>query len=535
MNIESPNIARTGDLKQKSQTQTKNDSDLKFSDELKELKTADKPEVQTQAQTVETQTAKSQNVELQKTEIENTSENIKPEETFNESASESNLTANIQNKFIDKTEPKYQEIIQNEIEPNNIIQPVFEEQKEDTSDKDLVPKPVEELRNELINEFANLTELKKEMAVEQPTIETPIEKAFEQPTIETPMEKAFEQPVQENPIEKIIEQPTIETPVEKITEEHQIEPHEEKIIGNALQNLTSVLHEINRPEDNKQEETIVEQNPFAEKLNQRDDKKASLLKNIKEIDDKKDEGEKLINNDFSIDNKDKLPQMTPNMSFGGDGQPFSSFMNNSEQENGEKKLSSSAKDLAEEAAILSTMAENVAIANKIQSEMTAETPKVKIVTKNDGVKKIDTKTNIVQETIVKYDTVIMNEADVEVFTELVQNGEVNLNNLAPEAAQKAVHVSKTLSDMLAKAMEDNKPVRIEFDNGISVIIKISKDGKISADFLPSTQAAEAYLKENLPILKQKFDDQNIDYDELNHRERRNQDREQNRKKGREDE
>ena len=129
----------------------------------------------------------------------------------------------------------------------------------------------------------------------------------------------------------------------------------------------------------------------------------------------------------------------------------------------------------------------------------------------------------------------MNEADVEVFTELVQNGEVNLNNLAPEAAQKAVHVSKTLSDMLAKAMEDNKPVRIEFDNGISVIIKISKDGKISADFLPSTQAAEAYLKENLPILKQKFDDQNIDYDELNHRERRNQDREQNRKKGREDE
>ena len=103
----------------------------------------------------------------------------------------------------------------------------------------------------------------------------------------------------------------------------------------------------------------------------------------------------MINNDFSIDNKDKLPQMTPNMSFGGDGQPFSSFMNNSEQENGEKKLSSSAKDLAEEAAILSTMAENVAIANKIQSEMTAETPKVKIVTKNDGVKKIDTKTNIV--------------------------------------------------------------------------------------------------------------------------------------------
>ena len=89
--------------------------------------------------------------------------------------------------------------------------------------------------------------------------------------------------------------------------------------------------------------------------------------------------------------------------------------------------------------------------------------------------------------------------------------------------------------MLAKAMEDNKPVRIEFDNGISVIIKISRDGKLSADFLPSTQVAEAYLKENLPLLKQKFDEQNLDYEELNQRERRNQDRDQNKKKGQENE
>ena len=129
----------------------------------------------------------------------------------------------------------------------------------------------------------------------------------------------------------------------------------------------------------------------------------------------------------------------------------------------------------------------------------------------------------------------MNEADVEVFAELVQNGEADLKHLAPEAAKKSVHVSKTLADMLTKAMEDNKPVRIEFDNGISVIIKISRDGKLSADFLPSTQIAEAYLKEKLPLLKQRFDEQNIDYDELNQRERREQNREQNRKKGQENE
>ena len=45
---------------------------------------------------------------------------------------------------------------------------------------------------------------------------------------------------------------------------------------------------------------------------------------------------------------------------------------------------------------------------------------------------------------------------------------------------------------------------------------------------------EAYLKENLPLLRQKFDDNNIKYDELNQRERR-ENREQNRKKGRDNE
>ena len=129
----------------------------------------------------------------------------------------------------------------------------------------------------------------------------------------------------------------------------------------------------------------------------------------------------------------------------------------------------------------------------------------------------------------------MNEADVEVFTQLVQNGSVDMNNLAPQAAQKAVQVSKTLADMLAKSMETNQPLRIDFDNDISVIIRRSRDGKITADFLPSSQVAEAYLKENLPLLRQKFDNENIEYDELNQKERREHHKEQNRKKGRNDE
>lgn len=308
------------------------------------------------------------------------------------------------------------------------------------------------------------------------------------------------------------------------------------------------LKELEKSEAKEQDVEIQEQEPekdldkslveltlIVEKFHQSEEKPLERLKQEDKWTDNTKKGENLINNDFNIqDKKDVLPQMNPNMNFSGDGQPFSSFMgnenNNNQSSNG--NLSSSAVDLAEEAAILSTMAENIALANK--NTLVQETAE-KTVNREEGIKKVDVKSGITIENVVKYDSVIMNEADVEVFASLADKGEVKLDNLAPEAAQKSVQVSKTLADMLAKAKETQQPLRIDFDNGISVIIKISRDGKVSADFLPSTQIAEAYLKENLPLLKQRFDDKNLEYEELNRRERREQNKEDNQKKGRRNE
>ena len=290
------------------------------------------------------------------------------------------------------------------------------------------------------------------------------------------------------------------------TENENINLNEQEL-GKAIEGLNQVVNQFNQTEDNSTGD-IKTEDVFADKNN-------------------------VINNDYNIqDNKDILPQMNPNMNFSGNGQPFSSFMNNDSEQNKNSNgvLGASAQDLAEEAAILSTMAENIAIANKNQALKDTRT-----ITNSEGVKKVNTQTGIKIESVVKFDTVIMNQADVEVFANLVENGEVNLNNLAPKAAEKSIQVSKTLADLLAKSMETNQPVRIDFDNNISVIIRISRDGKITADFLPSSQIAEAYLKENLPILRQRFDENNIEYDSLNQRERRNQEKEQNKKKGHDNE
>lgn len=277
--------------------------------------------------------------------------------------------------------------------------------------------------------------------------------------------------------------------------------------------------------DSEAKDVVEDLNSVIEELNQSEDKAGLKLKNSLNNDDNNIEGLNLINNDYNIDNKDVLPQMSFNMNFEGNNQSFSSLMNNNSE-----KLAASAKDLAEEAAILSTMAENIAMANKADIEN-----KTTLLHMNDGIKRVDSNTNIVQETIVEYDTVIVSEQDADFFANLVNNKEINYMDSDSQSVQKAFNVSKSLADLLAKSMEENKPVRIEFDNGISVIIKITRDGKLSADFLPSTQIAEAYLRENLPILKQRLSEQNLDYDELNQRERQSRDREENRKKGRENE
>ncbi len=315
------------------------------------------------------------------------------------------------------------------------------------------------------------------------------------------------------------------------------EVKEENNIENVIGGLQQTVKELN-------------------KLNQKNDKTNGLLKDNTFSDDKEKEDNNLIDNNINIQEKkeQQLPQMNANMNFNSNGQPFAAFVQNNNENN---QLVASESDLAEESAILSTMSENMAIAQKNmllkkdkqnevaqpielenvqpqeQSENNVETPKTKTVTNEQGIKKVDAKTNITTDTVVKFDDIAMNKNDVEFFANLVENGSVDMNSVTN--SQKSSQVSKTLADMLAKSMEDNKPIRINFDNDISVIIKINKNGKISADFLPSSQVAEAYLKENLPILKQKFDDNNIDYEELNHRKQEQQDDRNNRKKGRKDE
>lgn len=121
--------------------------------------------------------------------------------------------------------------------------------------------------------------------------------------------------------------------------------------------------------------------------------------------------------------------------------------------------------------------------------------------------------------------------DIKLFTSLTQKSDLAVNSFNPQnqtfnaivngegmnISYRSLEVSKTLFTAIENAAKTNKPVRLDFGNNTSVILKISKDGKLSAEFLPNDKAMEAVLRSALPELKAKFDEENIPYEQLSYK------------------
>ena len=137
----------------------------------------------------------------------------------------------------------------------------------------------------------------------------------------------------------------------------------------------------------------------------------------------------------------------------------------------------------------------------------------------------------------EFDSLNISFDDALFFSELVKNPQfsmsanqcelINLGELTSNTdiqAYKSMSVSRSLFNLISKAQETQKPVRLDFDNNVTVIMKVDKEGKISAEFIPGDKAVEAYLRNNIPYLKQRFEEQNIVYNDLHYRQNRQQHR-----------
>lgn len=133
----------------------------------------------------------------------------------------------------------------------------------------------------------------------------------------------------------------------------------------------------------------------------------------------------------------------------------------------------------------------------------------------------------------------MTEADAKFFNNLIEANQqviegtktaeqANNNLLKDVETAKAAQVSKTLLNALKESQENNKAFRVDFDKDISVVLRVNKDGQISAEFIPGDEAVEQYLKANIPLLKQKFSDEGLEYDNLSYRQHKKDNEEKER-------
>lgn len=127
---------------------------------------------------------------------------------------------------------------------------------------------------------------------------------------------------------------------------------------------------------------------------------------------------------------------------------------------------------------------------------------------------------------IDYDSINMSESDANFFANLVQNTDMSMKGIMNQIegelvqnsqnVQRNIQVSSILMDKLNESLKTNRPFRIDFDKDISVIIKVNRDGSLSANFIPGDKAVEQYLRNNIASLKQRFDEENLPYSELSY-------------------
>ncbi|MBO7672077.1 hypothetical protein J6S88_01580 [bacterium] len=141
-----------------------------------------------------------------------------------------------------------------------------------------------------------------------------------------------------------------------------------------------------------------------------------------------------------------------------------------------------------------------------------------------------------------YSNIEMTADDAKFFADIVQNNEGGIQNVmaeiqqavnfGDEAVQKTATVSKALLDALQNTVKTGQAVRIDFGNDIAVVMRVSKDGSVMANFIPGDKAVENYLKNNIDFLRQRFEEEDIPYSQLSYSQHQQKEKRQQNKENR---
>lgn len=140
-----------------------------------------------------------------------------------------------------------------------------------------------------------------------------------------------------------------------------------------------------------------------------------------------------------------------------------------------------------------------------------------------------------------YSSITMTESDADFFINLTQKNDVSVQNITAQAqnmlnqgveakeVKQNVQISETLLNAINIAKENNQPLRIDFDQNMSVIMRFGKDGTIAANFIPGDKAVEQYLRNNIESLKNTFRENDLPYSDLSYSNRGGKQQKENRR------
>lgn len=140
-----------------------------------------------------------------------------------------------------------------------------------------------------------------------------------------------------------------------------------------------------------------------------------------------------------------------------------------------------------------------------------------------------------------YSSISMTESDADFFINLTQKNDVSVQNITAQAqnmlnqgveakeVKQNVQISETLLKAINIAKENNQPLRIDFDQNMSVIMRFGKDGAIAANFIPGDKAVEQYLRNNIESLKNTFRENDLPYSDLSYSNRGGKQQKENRR------
>lgn len=166
---------------------------------------------------------------------------------------------------------------------------------------------------------------------------------------------------------------------------------------------------------------------------------------------------------------------------------------------------------------------NIMLSNDIQQMINNNTAQLSAVaaTKNTG-------SIFSFDNLDSANSISMTQSDAQFFINLTQNTDMSTQNVVAQAqyllnngvdaaeVKQNVQISQALLDAINIAKDNNQPLRIDFDQNISVILRINKEGVIAANFIPGDKAVEQYLKNNINSLKATFSENDLPYTDLSY-------------------